>query len=183
MITNEKLYDNKNHINELMKRMHGGNTNAADELYEIMKIPLSAHIYKRTKNKNAVEDILHDVFLILLKKVKSNIIFINAFGYIFKITEREINHYFKKLKKNNFISDDELKELPNKKDLEEELEFKILFNILTEEEKEYISLKANGFKLQEIAEKKNVSLSTIKRKLNSIISKLKRGYNEKKDNR
>lgn len=179
-----KTYENKlvdkKQINELLKEMHFGNTDAANRLYELMKIPLSSHIYKQTKNKNAVEDILQDVFVILLKKVKTNFIFFNGFGYIFKITQREIYHYFKKLNKMQNFSDDELKNIPNKKDLEEELEFKLIFNSLNDDEKDYISLKAHGYQLEEIAIKKDVSISTVKRKLNDIILKLKRSYNEKK---
>lgn len=175
--------NNKEYINALLKRMHNNDIDAANELYETIKLPLTSHIYKQIHDRDVTEDILHDVFLILLKRVKKTIFFFNGFGYIFKIAQREIQHYYKKLKNNNNdIDDSEIENIPGKKDLQEELEFKILFNSLSKEEKEYVSLRAHGFTLVEIADKMQVSLSTVKRKFNTIIIKLKRGYDEKENN-
>ena len=173
--------NNKKYINGLLKRMHNGDTDAANELYDLLKGPLTSHINKQIHDKYVTEDILHDVFLILLKKVKGNLLFFNGFGYIFKIAQRKIYHYYKKQKKENIVDDDELDNLSSNKDLQEELEFKILFNTLTDEEKEFITLKAHGYQLKEIAEKKNVSLSTVKRRLNDIITKLKEQKDEKEN--
>ena len=173
METNLKKQLNKTIINALLKRMHKGDVKAADELYELMRVPLISHIYKQIHDMNVAQDILHDVFLILLHKVRDNIFFFNGFGYIYKITQNEINHYYKNIPKDIVVDNEDLEKIKSDKDLEEELEYKVLFNSLSNEDKEYVILRAKGYQLNEIAEIKNVSLSTVKRKINRIFLTLR----------
>ena len=167
-----KIVD-KNEINNLLKNTANGDVDSAKKLYELMRPPIFSHIYKRVRSKQIAEDLLHNVFLNLLKRVKNTMFFINGFGYIFRMTDREINHYLK-TKYKSVVVDVEMDYIKSDFDLEEDFDFKYLFNVLTAEEKSYIKLKAEGYTLDEISEKQNVSKSTVKRRINEIIEKLRR---------
>lgn len=161
-----KKYIDKNYINELSRNIANGDIESGSELYNIMKYPLIKHIKGFGIKQQDVEDILQDIFLTYLKKLRRKIYFENCFGLIFKIADRQIYKYFKSKKDNkNKIYNDY-----NSVDENNEINYGISLILLklTDRQKKILILRAKLYTEKEIAEKLKISISTVRRELINI---------------
>lgn len=156
----------KEYINELSKKIGDGDENSGKQLYEIMKYPLMKHIKSYSIPLEDIEDILQDVFLIYLKKLRKEIKYVNCFGLLYKITDRLIYKYYKRIKKEYMKREIQI----NSIDVNYEFDLNISFILLklTERQKQILKLRAHSYTEKEIAKKMNISFSTVRRELDEI---------------
>lgn len=156
----------KEYINQLSKKITWGDEDSGRQLYEIMKYPLMKHIKSYIIPLEDIEDILQDVFLIYLKKLKKEIKYDNCFGLLYKITDRLIYKYHKRIKKENMELEIQSENIDGGAEFDLNISYILLK--LTERQKEILKLRAQSYTEMEIAKKMNISCSTVRRELYEI---------------
>lgn len=133
-----------------------------DEVYEQYFDKIYYKILGSVKNPEDAEDIAQEVFMSVYKNLKKFREDSNIYTWIYKIAINKIYDFFKK-KKLNFELNDAILDVDDGIDLNNNLLLKDQLEKLGTQEREVVILKdIYGYKLKEIADMKNINLSTLK---------------------
>ena len=133
-----------------------------DNIYEEYFDRVYYKVLSVVKNDDDAEDICQETFISVYKNLSKFREESNIYTWIYRIAINKTYDFFKKRKLEFEINDDVLS-LPEdiNFDTKEILEEKL--KLISEKEKEIVVLKdIYGYKLKEIAEMKNMNLSTVK---------------------
>lgn len=133
-----------------------------DKIFEEHFDKIYYKILGSVKNSEDAEDIAQEVFMSVYKNLKSFRSDSNIYTWIYKIAINKTYDFFKK-KKVNLELNEVILDIEDGIDLNNNLMLKEQLEKLPENERELVILKdIYGYKLKEIAEMKDINISTIK---------------------
>ncbi|MCF7927263.1 MAG: RNA polymerase sigma factor [Candidatus Izimaplasma sp.] len=168
-----------NELNQLAKQLRQGNKSVFDDIYHETKDVVFYTILGILKDRSLSEDVMQDVYIQVLKKIKSF-----KPKYVFKswvITiakNMSYNVYNRRKKEVAFDATDDAYIFGSvANNSEKELMVKEMLESLDEDEREIVILKVIGdFTHKAIAKKKEMPLGTVTWKYNEALKKLKETY-------
>lgn len=160
---------------ELIYKILCGDESAFIELYNKYSKMLIGFIYRHTNDINETSDILQETFVRFLENIKEYKPKGSFKSYIFTIAlniirDKKRKEAFEKKMMPKIYEKSTINTEENKDKLKE------LYDIvenLSEDEKNIILLRLEGYKIEEIAEILSISIRTVNRALKKIINKLK----------
>ena len=135
---------------------------AFDNVYEEYFDRVYYKVLSVVKNDDDAEDICQETFISVYKNLSKFIEESNIYTWIYRIAINKTYDFFKKRKLEFEINDDVLS-LPEDINFDTKVILEEKLKLISEKEKEIVVLKdIYGYKLKEIAEMKNMNLSTVK---------------------
>ena len=133
-----------------------------DSIYEEYFDRIYYKVVSVVKNQSDAEDICQDTFISVYKNLEKFREESNIYTWIYRIAINKTYDFFKKRKLEFEINDDVLS-LPEDINFDSKVILEEKLKLLEEKEREIVVLKdIYGYKLKEIAEIKNMNLSTVK---------------------
>ena len=133
-----------------------------DNIYEEYFNRVYYKVLSVVKNDDDAEDICQETFISVYKNLSKFREESNIYTWIYRIAINKTYDFFKKRKLEFEINDDVLS-LPEDINFDTKVILEEKLKLISEKEKEIVVLKdIYGYKLKEIAEMKNMNLSTVK---------------------
>ena len=133
-----------------------------DNIYEEYFDRVYYKVLSVVKNDDDAEDICQETFISVYKNLSKFREESNIYTWIYRIAINKTYDFFKKRKLEFEINDDVLP-LPEDINFDTKVILEEKLKLISEKEKEIVVLKdIYGYKLKEIAEMKNMNLSTVK---------------------
>ena len=133
-----------------------------DNIYEEYFDRVYYKVLSVVKNDDDAEDICQETFISVYKNLSKFREESNIYTWIYRIAINKTYDFFKKRKLEFEINDDVLS-LPEDVNFDTKVILEEKLKLISEREKEIVILKdIYGYKLKEIAEMKNMNLSTVK---------------------
>ena len=133
-----------------------------DNIYEEYFDRVYYKVLSVVKNDDDAEDICQETFISVYKNLSKFREESNIYTWIYRIAINKTYDFFKKRKLEFEINDDVLS-LPDDINFDTKVILEEKLKLISEKEKEIVVLKdIYGYKLKEIAEMKNMNLSTVK---------------------
>ncbi|EFG29385.1 RNA polymerase sigma factor [Fusobacterium periodonticum] len=133
-----------------------------DNIYEEYFDRVYYKVLSVVKNDDDAEDICQETFISVYKNLSKFREESNIYTWIYRIAINKTYDFFKKRKVEFEINDDVLS-LPEDINFDTKLILQEKLKLISEKEREIVILKdIYGYKLKEIAEMKNMNLSTVK---------------------
>ena len=133
-----------------------------DNIYEEYFDRVYYKVLSVVKNDDDAEDICQETFISVYKNLSKLREESNIYTWIYRIAINKTYDFFKKRKLEFEINDDVLS-LPEDINFDTKVILEEKLKLISEKEKEIVVLKdIYGYKLKEIAEMKNMNLSTVK---------------------
>ena len=133
-----------------------------DNIYEEYFDRVYYKVLSVVKNDDDAEDICQETFISVYKDLSKFREESNIYTWIYRIAINKTYDFFKKRKLEFEINDDVLS-LPEDINFDTKVILEEKLKLISEKEKEIVVLKdIYGYKLKEIAEMKNMNLSTVK---------------------
>ena len=133
-----------------------------DNIYEEYFDRVYYKVLSVVKNDDDAEDICQETFISVYKNLSKFREESNIYTWIYRIAINKTYDFFKKRKIEFEINDDVLS-LPEDVNFDTKVILEEKLKLISEKEKEIVVLKdIYGYKLKEIAEMKNMNLSTVK---------------------
>jgi len=133
-----------------------------DNIYEEYFDRVYYKVLSVVKNDDDAEDICQETFISVYKNLSKFREESNIYTWIYRIAINKTYDFFKKRKLEFEINDDVLS-LPEDINFDTKVILEEKLKLISEKEKEIVILKdIYGYKLKEIAEMKNMNLSTVK---------------------
>jgi len=133
-----------------------------DNIYEEYFDRVYYKVLSVVKNNDDAEDICQETFISVYKNLSKFREESNIYTWIYRIAINKTYDFFKKRKLEFEINDDVLS-LPEDVNFDTKVILEEKLKLISEKEKEIVILKdIYGYKLKEIAEMKNMNLSTVK---------------------
>jgi len=133
-----------------------------DNIYEEYFDRVYYKVLSVVKNDDDAEDICQETFISVYKNLSKFREESNIYTWIYRIAINKTYDFFKKRKLEFEINDDVLS-LPEDINFDTKIILEEKLKLISEKEKEIVVLKdIYGYKLKEIAEMKNMNLSTVK---------------------
>ena len=133
-----------------------------DNIYEEYFDRVYYKVLSVVKNNDDAEDICQETFISVYKNLSKFREESNIYTWIYRIAINKTYDFFKKRKLEFEINDDVLS-LPEDVNFDTKVILEEKLKLISEKEKEIVILKdIYGYKLKEIAEIKNMNLSTVK---------------------
>ena len=133
-----------------------------DNIYEEYFDRVYYKVVSVVKNDDDAEDICQQTFISVYKNLSKFREASNIYTWIYRIAINKTYDFFKKRKLEFEINDDVLS-LPEDVNFDTKVILEEKLKLISEKEKEIVILKdIYGYKLKEIAEMKNMNLSTVK---------------------
>ena len=133
-----------------------------DDIYEEYFDRVYYKVLSVVKNDDDAEDICQETFISVYKNLSKFREESNIYTWIYRIAINKTYDFFKKRKLEFEINDDVLS-LPEDVNFDTKVILEEKLKLISEKEKEIVILKdIYGYKLKEIAEMKNMNLSTVK---------------------
>ena len=133
-----------------------------DNIYEEYFDRVYYKVLSVVKNDDDAEDICQETFISVYKNLSKFREESNIYTWIYRIAINKTYDFFKKRKLELEINDDVLS-LPEDINFDTKVILEEKLKLISEKEKEIVILKdIYGYKLKEIAEMKNMNLSTVK---------------------
>ena len=133
-----------------------------DNIYEEYFDRIYYKVLSVVKNDDDAEDICQESFISVYKNLSKFREESNIYTWIYRIAINKTYDFFKKRKLEFEINDDVLS-LPEDINFDTKVILEEKLKLISEKEKEIVVLKdIYGYKLKEIAEMKNMNLSTVK---------------------
>ena len=133
-----------------------------DNIYEEYFDRIYYKVLSVVKNDDDAEDICQETFISVYKNLSKFREESNIYTWIYRIAINKTYDFFKKRKLEFEINDDVLS-LPEDINFDTKVILEEKLKLISEKEKEIVVLKdIYGYKLKEIAEIKNMNLSTVK---------------------
>ena len=133
-----------------------------DNIYEEYFDRIYYKVLSVVKNDDDAEDICQETFISVYKNLSKFREESNIYTWIYRIAINKTYDFFKK-RKLEFEINDEVLSLPEDINFDTKVILEEKLKLISEKEKEIVVLKdIYGYKLKEIAEMKNMNLSTVK---------------------
>ena len=133
-----------------------------DNIYEEYFDRVYYKVLSVVKNDDDAEDICQETFISVYKNLSKFRDESNIYTWIYRIAINKTYDFFKK-RKLEFEINDEVLSLPEDINFDTKVILEEKLKLISEKEKEIVILKdIYGYKLKEIAEIKNMNLSTVK---------------------
>ncbi|WP_427169809.1 RNA polymerase sigma factor [Fusobacterium nucleatum] len=133
-----------------------------DNIYEEYFDRVYYKVLSVVKNSDDAEDICQETFISVYKNLSKFREESNIYTWIYRIAINKTYDFFKK-RKLEFEINDEVLSLPEDINFDTKVILEEKLKLISEKEKEIVILKdIYGYKLKEIAEIKNMNLSTVK---------------------
>ena len=133
-----------------------------DNIYEEYFDRVYYKVLSVVKNNDDAEDICQETFMSVYKNLSKFREESNIYTWIYRIAINKTYDFFKK-RKLEFEINDEVLSLPEDINFDTKVILEEKLKLISEKEKEIVILKdIYGYKLKEIAEIKNMNLSTVK---------------------
>lgn len=133
-----------------------------DDIYEEYFDRVYYKVLSVVKNNDDAEDICQETFISVYKNLSKFREESNIYTWIYRIAINKTYDFFKKRKIEFEINDDVLS-LPEDINFDTKVILQEKLKLISEKEREIVILKdIYGYKLKEIAEMKNMNLSTVK---------------------
>ena len=133
-----------------------------DNIYEEYFDRVYYKVLSVVKNDDDAEDICQETFISVYKNLSKFREESNIYTWIYRIAINKTYDFFKK-RKLEFEINDEVLSLPEDINFDAKVILEEKLKLISEKEKEIVILKdIYGYKLKEIAEMKNMNLSTVK---------------------
>ena len=133
-----------------------------DNIYEEYFDRVYYKVLSVVKNNDDAEDICHETFISVYKNLSKFREESNIYTWIYRIAINKTYDFFKK-RKLEFEINDEVLSLPEDINFDTKVILEEKLKLISEKEREIVILKdIYGYKLKEIAEIKNMNLSTVK---------------------
>ena len=133
-----------------------------DNIYEEYFDRVYYKVLSVVKNDDDAEDICQETFIIVYKNLSKFREESNIYTWIYRIAINKTYDFFKK-RKLEFEINDEVLSLPEDINFDTKVILEEKLKLISEKEREIVILKdIYGYKLKEIAEIKNMNLSTVK---------------------
>lgn len=133
-----------------------------DNIYEEYFDRIYYKVLSVVKNDSDAEDICQDTFISVYKNLSKFREESNIYTWIYRIAINKTYDFFKK-RKLEFEINDEVLSLPEDVNFDTKVILEEKLKLISEKEKEIVIMKdIYGYKLKEIAEIKNMNLSTVK---------------------
>ena len=133
-----------------------------DNIYEEYFDRVYYKVLSVVKNDDDAEDICQETFISVYKNLSKFREESNIYTWIYRIAINKTYDFFKK-KKLEFEINDDVLSLPEDINFDTKVILEEKLKLISEKEKEIVVLKdIYGYKLKEIAEMKNMNLSTVK---------------------
>ena len=133
-----------------------------DNIYEEYFDRVYYKVLSVVKNNDDAEDICQETFISVYKNLSKFREESNIYTWIYRIAINKTYDFFKKRKLEFEINDDVLS-LPEDVNFDTKVILEEKLKLISEKEREIVILKdIYGYKLKEIAEMKNMNLSTVK---------------------
>ena len=133
-----------------------------DNIYEEYFDRVYYKVLSVVKNDDDAEDICQETFISVYKNLSKFREESNIYTWIYRIAINKTYDFFKK-RKLEFEINDEVLSLPEDINFDTKVILEEKLKLISEKEKEIVILKdIYGYKLKEIAEIKNMNLSTVK---------------------
>lgn len=133
-----------------------------DNIYEEYFDRVYYKVLSVVKNDDAAEDICQETFISVYKNLSKFREESNIYTWIYRIAINKTYDFFKK-RKLEFEINDEVLSLPEDINFDTKVILEEKLKLISEKEREIVILKdIYGYKLKEIAEIKNMNLSTVK---------------------
>ena len=133
-----------------------------DNIYEEYFDRVYYKVLSVVKNNDDAEDICQETFISVYKNLSKFREESNIYTWIYRIAINKTYDFFKK-RKLEFEINDEVLSLPEDINFDAKVILEEKLKLISEKEKEIVILKdIYGYKLKEIAEMKNMNLSTVK---------------------
>ena len=133
-----------------------------DNIYEEYFDRVYYKVLSVVKNDDDAEDICQETFISVYKNLSKFREESNIYTWIYRIAINKTYDFFKK-RKLEFEINDEVLSLPEDINFDTKVILEEKLKLISEKEKEIVVLKdIYGYKLKEIAEIKNMNLSTVK---------------------
>ena len=133
-----------------------------DNIYEEYFDRVYYKVLSVVKNDDDAEDICQETFISVYKNLSKFREESNIYTWIYRIAINKTYDFFKK-RKLEFEINDEVLSLPEDINFDTKVILEEKLKLISEKEKEIVILKdIYGYKLKEIAEMKNMNLSTVK---------------------
>ena len=133
-----------------------------DNIYEEYFDRVYYKVLSVVKNNDDAEDICQETFISVYKNLSKFREESNIYTWIYRIAINKTYDFFKK-RKLEFEINDEVLSLPEDINFDTKVILEEKLKLISEKEKEIVVLKdIYGYKLKEIAEIKNMNLSTVK---------------------
>ena len=133
-----------------------------DNIYEEYFDRVYYKVLSVVKNDDDAEDICQETFISVYKNLSKFREESNIYTWIYRIAINKTYDFFKK-RKLEFEINDEVLSLPEDVNFDTKVILEEKLKLISEKEKEIVILKdIYGYKLKEIAEMKNMNLSTVK---------------------
>ena len=133
-----------------------------DNIYEEYFDRVYYKVLSVVKNDDDAEDICQETFISVYKNLSKFREESNIYTWIYRIAINKTYDFFK-IRKLEFEINDEVLSLPEDINFDTKVILEEKLKLISEKEKEIVVLKdIYGYKLKEIAEMKNMNLSTVK---------------------
>jgi RNA polymerase sigma-70 factor (ECF subfamily) len=173
------LYNEK----DLLVQVSEGNENAFRQLFNTYRSKLYSYIFKITESRETAEDTVHDVFLKIwtMREKLTEIQNINA--YLYRMAHNHAQNGLRRMAKKTLVMAELEKQTvydssdPGDKLVRKEVRQFIYdaINKLTPQQKEVFRMsREEGLKQEEIAQRLNISILTVKRHLTDALSYLRK---------
>ena len=173
------LYNEK----DLLLQVSEGNEHAFRQLFNTYRSKLYTYIFKITESKETAEDTVHDVFLKLWTNKEKLTEIQNLNAYLYKMAHNHAYNGFRRMAKETLVMaelerqhgyelsdpDDQLVRKEVRKFIYEAV------NKLTPQQKEVFKMSRElGMKQEEIAQRLNISIHTVKKHLTDALNYLRK---------
>lgn len=173
------LYNEK----DLLLQVSEGNEHAFRQLFNTYRSKLYTYIFKITESKETAEDTVHDVFLKLWTNKEKLTEIQNLNAYLYKMAHNHAYNGFRRMAKETLVMAElerqhgyELSD-PDDKLVRKEVR-KFIYeavNKLTPQQKEVFKMSRElGMKQEEIAQRLNISIHTVKKHLTDALNYLRK---------
>ncbi|WP_308639606.1 RNA polymerase sigma factor [Paenibacillus silvisoli] len=169
-------YSQETGIEELIRLVKAGNTDAFRHVIENYRLPLYRYVYHMLQSREEAEDAVQDVFLQVLKNVEKYSLHISFTAWLYKIAYRHCLNLIRK--RNGLISRLHLFHRPAvTPDYDSKLRVNELLRELTLEEKQIVLLRVvEEMTFEEISEILECKPATVRKRFERTRNKLKRKY-------
>lgn len=179
--------EQKKHLARLLKRAQQHDRSALEELCKVLEQIVRGYFFKRFQDQNLVNDLSQEVYLRFLDNFPKIREPMKLKGFIFSISLRVMNDYFREeyqaeeIQLVEEIARDPVSETSSHQEISssgselliEKMDLKKALARLPERTRTVLQMKSDGFKYEEIADELGVSLSTVKMQVVRGMEKLK----------
>lgn len=176
---------------ELVKRFLNGDESAFNRIFSKYNKRVYWHVRKMLGSHEDADEITQEVFITIYKKLGSFNFDSSLFTWIFRIASNKSINYIRKRKVKNFFSLDDVKEIPENRNTEKEIEKNIddaeklnrldtILETLPPKQREVFALRHfEELSYPEIAEITGKSVGALKANYFHALNKVKGNFNEK----